>query len=427
MTRASTAVSPTPNAAGLVGSQDSGADRRATRALVAAVVAISTVFAVAYSSGALYVSFERAFHASHTQLSLLFALTTCIYFLLGAVSGPLATRIGARSVLLIGALCIGTGTAATAGINSLSWAYLTLGGGIGVGVACAYVPMVASVAAWYEQRPHRASAVGRTAAAVSVGTLAGAPVVAYLISRDGWRAALVITGVGAAGLLGVAAVLTRRPPPTARQTRPDWGLVLRRTRQFRGLYASLILMAMPRFFPLTFLIPFAESHHIHGVVAALLITFMGVGGLGSRLVVGRITERVGAVATYRLCTAGLAGSYAVWLLAPPTMPWLITFALAAGASYGGTVATCPVILAETYGPATMSTVLGVLLTANGIGALICLVGAGALIDATGTYTTAIALGMVLSVASACATMLVRAPTLSIPSGLPTTVTVARRP
>jgi MFS family permease len=276
----SQAWSPFSSSADRAGRSGPGNRRQATQALVAAVVAISTVFAVAYSSGALYVSFERAFRASHTQLSLLFSLTTCIYFMLGAVSGPLADRIGTRSMLVIAAICIGTGLAATAGVDTLSWAYLTLCGGIGLGVACAYVPMVASVAGWYEQRPNRSSALGKTAAAVSLGTLVGAPVVAYLISSHGWRSALVISGAGAAVLLGVAAVFAYRPPRARALIRPDWDVVLRRTNQFRCLYASLILMAMPRFFPLTFLIPFAESNHIHGVVAALLITFMGVGGSG---------------------------------------------------------------------------------------------------------------------------------------------------
>jgi hypothetical protein len=57
----------------------------------------------------------------------------------------------------------------------------------------------------------------------------------------------------------------------------------------------------------------------------------------------------------------------IWLVAPSTMAWLTIFALVAGAGYGGTVATCPVIVAETYGSATMATVLGALLTANGSG------------------------------------------------------------
>ncbi len=193
-------------------------------------------------------SFERAFHASHTQLEFLFSLTTCAYFLLGAVSGSLADRIGARSVLLLGAASMAVGLIATAGTDSLSWAYLTLGGGVGIGVACVYVPMVGLVGAWYEQRTNRASALGKTAAGVSIGTLVGAPTVAYLVGRNGWRAALVLVGVAAAILLSSAAVLMRRPPQTASRATPDWALILRRTRQFRYLYASLILMSMPRYF-----------------------------------------------------------------------------------------------------------------------------------------------------------------------------------
>jgi MFS family permease len=89
------------------------------------------------------------------------------------------------------------------------------------------------------------------------------------------------------------------------------------------------------------------------------------------------------------------------------MIWLGVFAVAVGASYGGTVATSPVIVADAYGSAAMSSVLGMLLTANGVGALICLVGAGALIDLTGTYTLAIAAGVLLSLLSLAATLLIQ--------------------
>ena len=59
-------------------------------------------FGVAYSFGAFFHALRDEFDATRGDISLVFAITGFLYFALGAVSGPLADRIGPRRVVLTG-------------------------------------------------------------------------------------------------------------------------------------------------------------------------------------------------------------------------------------------------------------------------------------------------------------------------------------
>ena len=80
-------------------------------------------------------------------------------------------------------------------IDRLWLGYLTYGLGVGVGVACAYVPMVAVVGGWFLRR--RNTALGIAVAGIGFGTVFGAPIAATLIAHLGWRATYVAFAIAA--------------------------------------------------------------------------------------------------------------------------------------------------------------------------------------------------------------------------------------
>lgn len=95
----------------------------------------------------------------------------------------MADRFGPRPVLVAGALLIGAGLALTSRIHDLSMSYAV---GVGAGVACGYVPMVAAVSGWFIR--HRNTALGIAVAAIGFGTIVGAPLAARLIALYRWHA-----------------------------------------------------------------------------------------------------------------------------------------------------------------------------------------------------------------------------------------------
>ena len=109
-----------------------------------------------------------------------------------------------------GAIAMGLGLALTSMIDRLWLGYLTYGLGVGVGVACAYVPMVAVVGGWFLRR--RNTALGIAVAGIGFGTVFGAPIAAALIAHLGWRATYVVFAIATTVILLGCAWIVERPP-----------------------------------------------------------------------------------------------------------------------------------------------------------------------------------------------------------------------
>lgn len=222
-----------------------------------AFVSMFVVFGVAYSFGAFFESMSDEFGTGSGATSAVFSLTAFCYYLLGLVSGRATDRFGPKPLLVVAAVAMLVGLSLTAAVDQLWLGYLTYGLGVGIGVACGYVPMVALVGGWFERR--RGTALGVAVAGIGVGTLVGAAVAAAAISRYGWRAAYVGLAIPSAVLLLGCAALATRPPRPASQTasRPLGDVV--RTPAFGLLYVSTLLASLALFVPFVLLPPFAEN------------------------------------------------------------------------------------------------------------------------------------------------------------------------
>jgi MFS family permease len=361
-----------------------------------AFVAMFVVFGVAYSFGAFFRSMADEFGAGSGATSAVFSLTACCYFLLGSVSGRAVDRVGPKPVLVAGAVAMGVGLALTAAVDRLWLGYVTYGLGVGIGVACGYVPMVAVVGGWFERR--RATALGVAVAGIGLGTLAVAPVAAASIARYGWRATYLGLGVVSTVLLLGCAVLATKPP---RPPASDESLPLRailRTTAFGSLYSSTLLGSLALFVPFVFLPPFAEGRGASPVASAALVGVIGLASVVGRLTIGVLADRLGSVRSYQACFAVMAVSFFIWLAAPAYVG-LVVFAVVLGLGYGGFIALNPAVIAELFGVRGLGRLVGLVYTSAAFGSLAGPPGAGLLIDATGTYRWSIAAALVLAAGS----------------------------
>ncbi|HZT65326.1 MAG TPA: MFS transporter [Acidimicrobiales bacterium] len=373
---------------------DEGYDSpRAWGMVAASFVSMFVVFGVAYSFGAFFGPISRTFHAGSGATSLVFSLTAFAYFALGAVSGPAADRFGPRVVLAVGAVVMGAGVAATSLVGRLWLAYLTYGLGVGVGVACGYVPMLGVVGGWFRRR--RSTALGVAVAGIGVGTLAISPLAAVLIDHIGWRHTEVVFGALSAVLLAACAVVARRPPAHAGGPVGAPGRQVLLSPAFVWLYVSGILGSMALYIPFVFLVPYAHGRGMSRVAAASLVGLVGASSTVGRLALGPVAERAGLLRSYRACFVVLGGSFLFWLVGRSAL-WLIVFALVFGLGYGGFIALSPAVAAELFGVRGLGGVLGVLYSGAGLGALVGPPLAGLVIDVTGSYEWAVGAGLILS-------------------------------
>ncbi len=368
---------------------------RAWRMVAAALVAMCATYGVAYSFGAFFRPMAAEFGARRSATSAVFSITVLVWCVLGPVTGHLSDRFGPRIVVATGALGMGLGLALTSVIDRLWLGYLTYGIGVGVGVACAYVPMVAVVGGWFLRR--RNTALGIAVAGIGFGTVFGAPLAASLISRVGWRVTYVVFAIATTAILLGCAWIVERPPVHVTPSRVRLTDAIR-SPAFGFLYASSVTVSIVLFVPFVYLPSFARDRGVSEFASAALVGIIGGASVAGRMGLGSLADRAGVVRLYQASFLVLALSYGIWLAAA-SYPIMVVFALVMGAGYGGYVALSPAVIAHLFGTNRMGTVLGALYTSGGIGAMVGPPIVGLIIDRTGSYRVAITAAFAVALAS----------------------------
>jgi MFS family permease len=363
--------------------------------VAAAFLSMFTVYGIVYSFGAFFDSMAEDFGTGKGATALMFSITTAWYFGLGLFSGRVADRVGPRPVMLVAAAVLGVGLLLTSRVHSIWLGYITYGVGVGIAVACAYVPMVATVGAWFLRR--RTAALGVAVAGIGVGTLVVAPISERLIDAYGWRTAYVVLGIGGAALLLVASLGAWRPPVTVIQEPVPLRAVIRQ-RGFVILYVATALISAALFVPFVFIKDYATDHGIDSGPATALVSIIGASSVVGRLGLGALGARLGATRLMQLSFAIMAASFLIWLSAGDSYERLVAFTIVMGVAYGGFIALAPAVAAGLFGTVGLGAILGALYTSAAIGGLVGPPIVGAVIDRL-SYGAGITLAMVITAAS----------------------------
>jgi MFS family permease len=368
---------------------------RAWIVVAAAFLSMFVVYGIVYSFGTFFDSMAEDFDSGKGATALMFSITTAWYFGLGLVSGRAADRYGPRPVLLVAAAVLGVALLLTSRVQSIWLGYITYGVGVGIAVACAYVPMVATVGAWFVKR--RTTALGVAVAGIGVGTLVVAPIAERLIDAHGWRTAYVVLGAGGALLLLVASLGASRPPVAVVQE----PVVLKQVARQRGfviLYIAILTLSAALFTPFVFIKSYATDNGIDNGPAAALVGIIGASSVVGRLGLGGLGARLGATRLTQISFAVLTLSFLLWLGAGDSYAMLVTFSVVMGVAYGGFIALTPAVAAGLFGTVGLGAILGALYTAAAIGGLVGPPVIGSVIDGV-SYSAGIIVAMVITAAA----------------------------
>jgi MFS family permease len=360
--------------------------------VAAAFISTFTVFGVVYSFGAFFDSMAAEFEIGRGATALMFSITTALYFTLGLVTGRMADRFGPRPVVITGAIALGLGLIITSRVNSIWTGYVTYGIGVGIAAACGYVPMVATVGAWFERK--RTLALGLAVSGIGAGTLVFAPIANALIEAYGWRTAYVILGISGTTLLLIASLGAFRPPVPVGSSRVDLRLIVR-NRSFLSLYAASLMASMALFVPFVFIKSYATERGIDSGLAATLVGIIGASSIIGRLGIGALGTRWSTTTLMQSSFAVMTLSYLLWLFADGTYVVLVIFAIVMGVGYGGFIALSPAVVATLFGTVGMATILGAVYTSAGLGGLIGPPIAGEIIDRV-SYPAGIIFALVMT-------------------------------
>jgi MFS family permease len=386
-----------------------------------ASVMMFVTFGAVYSYAAFFASLQQAFGASRSEVSLAFSIAIPLFYLMGAVSGPLADRYGARLTCLVGVIVGGSGLLFAAAASTLWQVYVGFGLGLGLGIGFTYVPAISAVQRWFVTR--RGFASGVTVSGIGFGTLLMPLFAAELISRTDWRGAWSVFGLIML-IVGGAAALVMDNSPERRGALPDGGVIgigihatvgpvqgasLReaiRSRPFFFLYSSLIVIWIGASVPFVHLVPYAEDHGLSHRAAVAIFGLVGIGSIVGRFLLGAAADRFSRRRLLAAAVAGISLSQ-LWLLGATTTWQLALFSLVFGACYGGFVALYAAITVDYFGRRNASGIIGCLYTAGAVGSFFGPMLAGAAFDVLGSYEIPIAAGA--GCAALAAAFLIAAP------------------
>lgn len=147
---------------------------------------------VTYSFGVFYVQFLEYFNegkgATAWIASILVGVTLCS----GPISSAFVNKYGCRPVTIVGAVLASLGMVASAFARNVVTLYFTIGIGTGLGFGLIYLPAIVSVTCYFEK--YRSLATGIAVCGSGLGTFIFAPFTEWLVSKFGWRGAMLIIG-----------------------------------------------------------------------------------------------------------------------------------------------------------------------------------------------------------------------------------------
>lgn len=342
-------------------------------------VAMFVTVGTGFSYGVLVLPASRDLGVAQGSVAGVFALTVAVFFLMGAPAGMVTDRLGARLVLLLGAVLMGGGLLLTATARTPAGLYVGHGVLVGLAMSTSFIPVTAVVSALFHR--HRSLAVGVAVSGIGLGTLVMAPLLAWLIRALGWRDAYLALALATSVALVACALLIRTPRLRARHA-PS----LRRSvaeRDYRLMYLAQVLVSVAVFTPFAHLPALAEDRGAGAVEAAGLVGFVGAASVVGRLALGPVADRWGLFRTYRSCFLAIGTSFALWFWPAAGYAGLVLFAVVFGVGYGGFVALLPGLVAQRFGVERLGGLLGILYTSHVLGSGLGPLATGLLIDRWG--------------------------------------------
>jgi MFS family permease len=329
---------------------------------------------------------------SRTGISSAMTLNFLVMGLGGFAWGAIYDRVGARPVVLAGAVLLGLSLVVASRANSLLTFQLSYGVIVGLAASAFFAPMIALTTAWFDT--NRSLAVSLVSAGMGVAPMTISPFARWLITAYDWRTAMFDIGVMAWVLLLPAVFLVRQPPaavaasdgtpaPAADDPGMSVGQALR-SPQFIVLGLTFFACCAAHSGPIFHMVSYAMSCGVAPMAAVSIYSVEGLAGLGGRVLYGVLGDRLGVKP---VLVAGLAiqGLVIAAYLTAGQLEQFYLLAVIFGATYGGVMPLYAVLAREYFGLRIIGTVLGAATMLSSLGMSLGPLAGGMIYDATSSY------------------------------------------
>ena len=321
------------------------------------------------------------------------------------IAGVFADKHGTRWVALVGSALFILGIWLTATAQGALSIVLGAGVLIGVALACTTSGITANIAARVVEPNRRTLAFGIVSAAGSVGTMVTAPIAAYLLNPDGWRAAVWAFVILAFAMLPAAWIGSRADKlPNSLPT--DRDLTLLRALDEARRHSGYVVMSIAFFvcglqlvFLTTHLPTYLAQCGMDASYSAIALMLIGGFNILSSWLFGwlgdRYPKRLLLGAIYLLRSVALA----LFFMFPPTPLSVVLFGAAMGTLWLGVIPLVNGLVVQIFGLRFLSTLTGIAFLSHQAGSFLGAWGGGYLFDLMGSYDLAWKIGVLVGLAA----------------------------
>ncbi len=319
------------------------------------------------------------------------------------IAGVFADKYGTRWVALIGSALFILGIWLTATAQGALAIALGAGVLIGVALACTTSGITSNIAARVVEPNRRTLAFGIVSAAGSVGTMLTAPIAAYLLNTDGWRAAVWAFVILAFAMLPAAWIGSRADKlPNSLPTDRDLTLMgaLDEARRHSGYVVMAIaffVCGLQLVFLTTHLPTYLAQCGMDASYSAIALMLIGGFNILSSWLFGwlgdRYPKRLLLGAIYLLRSLMLA----LFFMFPPTPLSVVLFGAAMGTLWLGVLPLVNGLVVHLFGLRYMATLAGIAFFSHQLGSFMGAWGGGLIYGSLGSYDLAWKLAVAIGI------------------------------
>ncbi|WP_265459912.1 OFA family MFS transporter [Enterococcus sp. HY326] len=336
-----------------------------------------------------------------SQTSLAFSISFAMVPIAMIICGPIIDKQGGKKVVLLSGLLFGIGMFATGFVTSIPMLYLTYGLILGLGIGAGYGTATSLTVKWFPDK--KGLAGGLTAAGFGSGAIILAPIATNMINSFGIYNTFKILGIVLLVVVCVASFWMEKAPVSS--TSNAAVQVNENDKNYKQMLRE------PNFWLLWVVYTFAATSGmmIIGHAASLadyyslgtgtvIVMIVGLSNTLGRIIWGAISDRLGRYITVLLMFIFSAAG----LLLLNFNESIGTFAGILGlilipSSFGGFLGSFPGITAENWGASKAAANYGWMFTAYGIASIMGPSLASQIREASGSYSMAFIIAMVMAV------------------------------
>jgi len=404
------------------------------------LVALGITYSVMYSFSVFYVALLEEFGWGRGQAAGVYSVFMIVAGIGALGAGALSDRFGPGRVIAGGGTLLAVGLLLCSRLTTLWEFYFSYGVVAALGVSLAgWTASVTMINRWFSTR--LGLALGIASGGIGVGIMVVVPLVQFLISTVGWRAAFVwLAGMAFVGLLPVGLMVLRGRPENVGQqvdgveaSRAGAKQAGRRSgrrrmevvdREWAGrewtvgtaartvrcwlLISVKLLGGVATQMIFVHQVVYLVDGGYDRMLAASVVGIIGLFSVGGKVLWGWAADTIGREMTYTLGCAAMVLAVGLLWIAPsaPSSGMLYLYALVFALGYAVSAPLWPIVTSDLFAGRSFGSIYGFVSVFSGFGNALGAWLGGYVFDLTGSYAIAFGAAIAGKIASAGALWIV---------------------